>query len=154
MATTVDRVDETQKLELTLTRDVKAPRNRVWRAWTDPDQLSEWFFPGDCSLVDPQFDVREGGSYRCCFRHHKGTDFWLRGIFEELVEPERLVFTHGWENEAGEVERDTRITVHLTEQNGGTRISFRQSAFASEESRASHEEGWGQVLDHLTAHLT
>lgn len=138
---------------LTLTRTFDAPRLLVWKAWTDPARLVRWFFPAGCSLLDPRFDVRPGGAYRCGYRGEDGAEFWLRGRFLDLHEPERLVFTFGWENPEGTVDHDTRVTVTLAEDGAGTRLTLHQATFLTAEDRAAHAEGWGQALDHLTAHL-
>lgn len=134
--------------ELHITRTVAAPRELVWRAWTDPDHLINWFKPRDCELIEPRFDIRPGGSYRCGYTFDGGP-FWLRGVYREITPPERLVFTHGWENESGEIDLDTLVTVTFTEQDGKTTFVFHQALFDSVENRDSHGEGWGEAFDRL-----
>ncbi len=139
-------------LELHMTRTVAAPRDLVFRAWTDPARLVHWFGPAGCTLLAPEFDVRPGGAYRCGYEFDGGR-FWLRGVYREIVYPERLVLTHGWENEAGEVEHDTLVTVTFLERDGTTTFNFHQAIFASVESRDSHGEGWGEAFERLEAYV-
>ena len=134
--------------ELHMTRTIDAPREVVWLAWTDPAHLVQWFGPAGCTLIAPEFDVRPGGAYRCGYIFDGG-EFRLRGVYREIAPPERLVFTHGWENEAGEVDHDTIVTVTFIEQGGKTTFTFHQALFASTESRDSHGEGWGEAFDRL-----
>jgi uncharacterized protein YndB with AHSA1/START domain len=139
--------------DLVVTRTFDAPLDRVWRAWTEPEQLVRWFFPAHCKPRDPSFDIRPGGRYRVIFVGDDGTEHRLRGVFEELAPCERLVFTHGWANPDGIVEQDTRVTVSFAEVEGGTRITMRQVGLDTEEGRSAHAEGWGEALDHLAALL-
>ena len=138
---------------LTLTRVIDAPRALVWRAWTNAEHLRQWFFPAGCTIMDPNFDVSEGGAYRCWYRGEDGAAHRLQGRFLELAEPERLVLTHGWENADGVVENDTRVVVTLAEEGRRTRLTVHQATFDTVATRDSHAEGWGQALDHLAAHL-
>jgi len=92
--------------DLVINRVFDAPLQRVWSAWTDPEQLVQWFFPAGCTASDPHFEVKQGGSYRYTFVGDEGTVHRLRGVFHEITPHERLVFTQGWANEDGVVEQD------------------------------------------------
>ncbi len=138
--------------ELHITRTIDAPREVVFRAWTDPSQLAHWFGPKGCTLLAPQFDVRPGGGYRCGY-NFEGSEFWLRGVYREIEPHNRLVFTHGWENEAGDVDHDTLVTVTFTESDGKTSFAFHQAFFDSVANRDSHGEGWGEAFDRLAEHV-
>lgn len=136
--------------EMVVERVVDAPIARIWSAWTDAAQLKEWFFPYGCRMENPSFDVRPGGAYSCDYiGEDTGNTYRMRGVFERFEEPNRLVMTHGWADEAGVVENDTRITVTFKDVGGRTLITICQVGLKSDEARASHSEGWNWVLDRL-----
>ena len=135
--------------ELVIERLLDAPRARVWKAWTEPDLLARWFFPKGCTIENPSFDVREGGAYACDYRASDGSVFRLRGVFETLTPPERLIFTHGWADQNGVVEHHPRVTVDLEAVGDQTRVTVRQTGLADKASRDSHLEGWTQAIGHL-----
>jgi len=78
-----------------------------------------------------------------------GTELWLGGTYREIVEPERLVFTHAWDNEKGEAGPETVVTVTLEDRAGKTHMTFRQRGFLSEGSRDGHAGGWEECFDRL-----
>lgn len=146
-------VDAGQAVELVITGNFAAPLGLVWAAWSEPQRLASWFFPDGCSLTEPHFDVRPGGAYRCTFIGDDESEYRLRGRFLEITPMKRLVFTHGWADEDGVVEQDTRVTVTFEALDGGTRLTLRQVGLVSEASRAGHEEGWSGALEHLAVML-
>jgi uncharacterized protein YndB with AHSA1/START domain len=98
-------------------------------------------------------DFRPGGEYRHAIRSADGTDYWMRGVYREIVEPDRIVFTFAWEEDASQPIGETLVTVTFEEHGGKTRLTFRQEPFDSAQQRDSHAEGWGECLDRLVAHL-
>lgn len=145
-ATTSDR-------ELTITRTFNAPRRLVWEAWTKPEHLSHWSGPQGFTTPFSEMDFRLGGTYRTCLRSPVGQDHWVQGVYREIIEPERLVFTHAWEDEDGKPKHETLVTITFTEHDGQTKLTFHQAIFESVESRDSHEEGWSESLDRLDQYL-
>ncbi len=77
----------------------------------------------------------------------------MRGIYREIVEPERIVFTHSWVDDDGDSESDSVITVTMDDLAGRTRLTFHQTPFESISDRDSHEHGWGEFLDRLDGEL-
>jgi uncharacterized protein YndB with AHSA1/START domain len=98
-------------------------------------------------------DVRVGGTYRACIRAPEGTDHWMQGVYREIVEPERLVFTFAWEDADGQPKLQTLVTVTFAEQAGKTQMTFHQATFESVESRDSHQTGWSECFDRLAVYL-
>ncbi|MEO1091218.1 MAG: SRPBCC domain-containing protein [Pseudomonadota bacterium] len=135
--------------DLVVERMIDAPRERVWTAWTEPKLLRAWFYPEGCRMENPQFDVRPGGSYACDYHADGGTVHRVRGVFETLDQPELIVMTHGWADEAGVVEHDTRVTVTFADLGARTHITVRQVGLPTEDARSSHDEGWRSALEHL-----
>ncbi len=79
--------------ELTITRVFDAPRELVWKAWTEPERVKRWWGPKSFTTPVSKIDLRVGGKYLYCMRSPEGKDFWGTGIFREIVAPERLVMT-------------------------------------------------------------
>ena len=140
--------------ELTIKRVFEAPRELVYACWTEPEHMQHWFFPKDFTVPFSQADIREGGSYRSCLRAPDGTDNWVGGVYRELSPPERIVFTHAWQDEAGHADHETVVTVTLKDLGDGrTQLIFHQAFFLSEASRDGHEGGWTETFDSLDAYL-
>jgi uncharacterized protein YndB with AHSA1/START domain len=98
-------------------------------------------------------DLRPGGAYRVCLHGPDGTDHWLQGVYQEIVPPERLVFTHCWEDESGRAGPETVVSVSLIERNGKTDMVFHQAFFETQASREGHEGGWSESFERLARHL-
>ena len=139
--------------ELVIERVFNAPRELVFRAWTDPDHIRKWFGPRDHPATQMDMDVRPGGRWRGCLRSTEtGNDLWLGGIYREIAPPERLVFTFAWEEE-GERGLETLVTITFAEQGAKTLMTFRQTPFQSTGELDGHRGGWTSSFDRLGDHL-
>ncbi|MGI6852974.1 SRPBCC domain-containing protein [Mesorhizobium sp. 1B3] len=138
---------------LEIYRFFNAPRSLVFRVWTSPEHLARWWGPKDFSAPSLSMDFRPGGKYRHAIRSAEGAEYWMRGVYREIVEPERIVFTFAWEEDASQPTNETLVTVTFEDHGGKTRLTFRQEPFDSVQQRDSHAEGWGECLDRLLAHL-
>jgi uncharacterized protein YndB with AHSA1/START domain len=126
----------------------------VWKAWTDPKHFLNWWGPRDHPAVDVEMDVRVGGRWRHCLRSTEtGADLWHGGVFREVVEPLRLVFTFTWEEE-GERGIETVVTVTFAERDGKTLMTLHQAPFQSDFQRDDHDGGWNSAFDRLAELLT
>jgi uncharacterized protein YndB with AHSA1/START domain len=134
---------------LTITRVFDAPRALVWKAWTDPRHLANWWGPRWHPAEAIAADVRTGGRWRHCLRGvEDGSELWHHGTFREVTPPERLVFTFVWEEE-GERGRENVVTITFSEQGGKTLMHFTQSPFWSDGERDGHGGGWSSTFDRL-----
>ncbi len=79
---------------LFIERVFDAPRELVFKAWTDPDHVRQWWLPKGFSLESLEMDLRPGGEWRRCIRPPEGADRMTHGFYKEIVEPERLAFTY------------------------------------------------------------
>jgi uncharacterized protein YndB with AHSA1/START domain len=149
------RSDDTPSTEreLTITRVFDAPPGLVFKAWTEPERLVRWSGPEGFTTTSCAMDVRPGGSYRSCIRSPEGTDHCMQGVYREIAEPERLVFTFAWEDAEGRPGREMLVTVTFAEDDGKTRMTFHQAVFESVEDRDGHREGWSSSFDLLEAYL-
>jgi uncharacterized protein YndB with AHSA1/START domain len=135
--------------ELVIRRVFDAPRELVFKAWTDPEHLKQWSAPQGFTIPVAEGDLRPGGKWRSMMRKPDGTELWLGGVYREIVEPERLVFTHAWDDKNGKPGHETVVTVTLVERDGKTEMTFRQGLFESVESRDGHQGGWTECFDRL-----
>ena len=110
-------------LEIVMTRVFNAPRTRVFDAWTKPELLARWFGPRGWTMPVCEIDLRPGGAYRYVLRGPDGSEIVMRGVYREIVRPERLVTTEafdGFSEEGWRPEDETVTTAVLTEQDGKT----------------------------------
>lgn len=138
--------------EITLTRLLDAPRELVFRVWTDPKHLARWWGPHGFTLESCVADLRVGGAWRSCIRSPEGEDYWMHGIYQEITAPERLVFSFIWDKD-GKPRVEMRVTVTLAEENGKTRLTFHESGFADAEMREMDNGGWSECLERLDSYL-
>jgi uncharacterized protein YndB with AHSA1/START domain len=138
--------------ELILTRDIAAPRARVFAAWTDARAASRWWVPQDCTPLSCEMDVRPGGAWRRCMRTPDGTVITKWGVYREVVVPERLVFTYRTES-AGVTDSETLVTVTFADLGDRTRLTLRHTAFESDAARRDHQGGWTGVLERLATFI-
>jgi len=142
--------------ELVLTRLIDAPREKLFRAWTDPALLKQWFAPLPWTTSAAELDVRPGGASLIVMRDPEGNEFPNRGVFLEVVKNQRLVFTDafvgGWEPS----EKPFMTGILTFEDAGGkTRYTARVRHWTVAD-REAHEkmgfhQGWGQCTDQLAA---
>jgi uncharacterized protein YndB with AHSA1/START domain len=145
MNTVATRADAEQAL--VLSRVFDAPPATVFRLWSDPARVKEWWHPKDFTTPVFEMDFREGGAYRYCIRSHD-RDGWAHGVYREIDAPNRLVMSFQWDSGDAAHDRPTLITLTFEAQGEGkTLLTLRQEPFASEEERRGHDRGWGQVLD-------
>jgi uncharacterized protein YndB with AHSA1/START domain len=149
--------------ELHITRVFDAPRELVWKVWTDPEHMKHWAGPRQFEARDIHNDRRPGGKWRLLL-HSDGFDIGdgqlrelnLRqgGINREVVEPERLVYTFKWEDNPGLSENvETVITVMFEENKGKTTMNFHQAFFVNTSDRDGHMKGWNSCFDKLGDYL-
>jgi uncharacterized protein YndB with AHSA1/START domain len=138
----------------TVTRVFDAPRERVWKEWTEPERFADWF-GGTGGEVPPStvsMDVREGGAWRLTmYAGQARTEIHWKGEFREVAEPERLVFTIT--DEPGDGPQDV-VTVELTDLGDGrTEMRFEQRGTMSPEEYERAKEGWGTFFDRIAERL-
>ncbi len=142
--------------DFTITRLFDAPRDIVFRAWTDPWHLSQWFGPQGCTTPRDtvSVDVRPGGQWRATMvRDDNGQEYATGGVYREVDEPARLVFT--WTDPTSPVDRPTEslVSIDLTERDGKTEMTFRQTGFRTEEEHDGVHSGWTSGFDKLGSYL-
>jgi uncharacterized protein YndB with AHSA1/START domain len=139
--------------QLFIARVFDAPRSLVFRAWTDPEHLARWWGPHDFTTVSCRIDVRPGGTWSRRVRAPDGTEVRKRGVYREIVEPERLVFTYVSEDAEGNPGHETLVTVTFADFGGKTKLTLHQAVFDSVAARDAHEGGWTSCLERFADYL-
>jgi uncharacterized protein YndB with AHSA1/START domain len=149
---------ETKKREVIITRTFNAPRELAWKAWTDPKHLSQWWGPNGFTAPVCEIDLKPGGALRIHMEHPDFPNHWMKGVFKEIIPPEKLVFTsQAFIGEDGEAGIEGTNTITFEEYNGGTKLTVHAvvDKLAPEFSFAYEgmNEGWNQSLDKLATLL-
>jgi uncharacterized protein YndB with AHSA1/START domain len=142
-------IEEGTPNEVVSTRTLDAPRELVWRAWTEPEHLRQWWGPKGFTNTFHEFDPRPGGTWRFVMHGPDGVDYKNETEFVEVVEPERLVFEHV----SGP---HYRATATFVDRAGKTEVTWRMvfaSAVVFAKIKPVVVEGNQQNLDRLEAHL-
>jgi uncharacterized protein YndB with AHSA1/START domain len=158
--------------DLVATRVFRAPRALVFEVWTVAEHFVRWFAPRAADVTDCVLDPCAGGVIRFCHQFDDGRKLWVQGHFDEVVAPERLMFTGGFVDEQGRpaghpaipewpLEAVVETTVTFDEVELGTRVTVRQRIRPPEaaahpavvQERRLAREGWTEVFDRLDEHL-
>jgi len=137
--------------ELKISRRLKAPRERVFDAFTDPEALSAWWGPEGMTCPEPKVEVREGGAYELAIHNSDGDVHTVAGTYREITRPERLVFTWRWIHNPDGVEM--LVTLTFNDVGGDTVLDLHQTLMPSEEAARLHNEGWSSSFNKLESYL-
>jgi uncharacterized protein YndB with AHSA1/START domain len=136
--------------EMILTRVFDAPRELVFRAWSDRAHLTKWWGPKGFTLPGCEMDFRTGGAYRFVMRGPDGNDNPFHGVYREIVRNERIVFTAILDQLPG---HELLTTVTFADEGGKTKLTVRQTTPPGEAGRGQNQ-GWSETLERLADHLT
>jgi uncharacterized protein YndB with AHSA1/START domain len=126
---------------LRLSRRFKAPREAVFRAFTDPAALAKWFGPEGVNVTDVKVDLRPGGAYSMVFGSKDGDNHGLSGVYREISPPERLVMTWAWDH--GDMAgMETLVTIELNEAGAETELTLTHEKLPSQNAIDLHRQGW------------
>jgi uncharacterized protein YndB with AHSA1/START domain len=154
MAAKSDLATEPADRVLVITRIFDAPRDLVFKCWTDPEHMAKWFGPKGFTSTVLKNDLRPSGAYRIHMRGPDGADHWTQGVFREIVPPERLVMVGSWADAEGNPTRpETVLTLIFDEVDGKTKLTLHNAIFESVTARDAHRGGWNSSLDRLAEYL-
>jgi uncharacterized protein YndB with AHSA1/START domain len=151
--------------ELLITRILDAPRESVWKAWTDPDLMKRWWGPKGFTSPYCKIDLRIGGKFLYCMQSPEDKDYWSTGIYREIIAQERIVFSNSFADEKGNVVPATQygmssdfplemlVTVTFEEIEGKTKLTLSHVGIPSGADRDGANVGWNQSLDKLAEGL-
>ena len=151
--------------ELIITRVFDAPRELVWKAWTEPERLMRWHGPRGFTSPYCTINLRVGGKYLSCMQSPEGKDYWSTGVYLEIVKPERIVCTDSFADEKGNVVPAThygmeadfplelKVTITFEELNGKTKMILRHAGLPSGLMTEMTNQGWNESFDKLAESL-
>ena len=165
--TTINKSAEYSKAQqLVITRVINAPRELIFRAWTEPERMMKWWGPKGFTTHSCKIDLRPGGIIRFCMRSPDGFEIWCAGIYREIVEPERIVSTSYFTDKEGnqlppticglgeDWPMETTITVTLEDLKGKTKLTMRQAGVPINLEREGARQGWSESFDRLAEFLS
>lgn len=157
--------------EIRITRTFDAPKDLVWRAWTDPELLVQWWGPRGFTSPVCKIDLKVGGTYLYCMRSEDGQDFWSGGVFKEIVPMKKIVCTDYFADKDGNkltpqtygmdenFPEEMDIVVTFEEQMGKTTLTIVYPIpddFKIREAllKSGMEAGWNESLDKIEEVIT
>jgi uncharacterized protein YndB with AHSA1/START domain len=146
--------------DVVITRIFDAPRELVWRAWTEPERLQEWWGPKDYSSPLCKIDLQVGGKYQFSMRDKEGKTIWGGGVYKNIDPPKELVMTDNFMDADGNIVPasyyefdgdfpEATITVRLEDLGGKTRMTLTHENLPSAHSEGA-SIGWNESFDKLT----
>lgn len=160
-----ERNKTTADHEVYLTYTFNVPREIVFKAWTDPKQLVKWFAPHNCTISYKKLDIRTGGSYISCINNPQFGDCWCKGVYKEVIFPERIEFTMVVSDEYGNTVDpvkagmdpdwpiETLVSITFSELDGKTIIVLRQTVSQQLATKTGAYPSWIQMMERLEAEL-
>jgi len=156
--------------EFVISRTLNAPRDKVWRAWTEREELMKWFGPKGVTIPVANLNLRPGGVFHYCMRMPDGQDWWGKWTFREIDAPHKLVLISSFSDAQGGITRhpmaadwplQTLSTTTFEAQGGNTVLTISWSPWQASyvemkkfaESHAGMQQGWGGTFEQLTAYL-
>lgn len=139
---------------LVLRRTFSVSRQVLFEVWTRPEHMMKWFGPSD-EYTTPmaEVDLKVGGQYRIGFRHQDGKEVFVVGTFQQVMVPEKLVYSWAWEAPNENAGIETLVTVDFIEKDSGSELVLTHERFGSDEMRLDHSKGWNGCLDSLEDYI-
>lgn len=138
--------------ELLITRTFDAPASVVFALWSEPEHMKRWMGPEEFTCPEVEIDFRVGGAYRAMIKSAKHGENRFGGVYREIEQDRRLVFTFAWDNDGPSAGAETLVTITFQERDGKTVQTFHQRPFRDVERRDSHVGGWSGAFDKLAAY--
>jgi len=151
--------------ELVITRIFDAPRELVWRAWSQPEHFMRWWGPKNFTSPLCKIDFREGGKFLFCMQTREGKRYYDTGVYNKIVRLEKIIYTDCFADETGEKVPpsfydmpgdsiiDFKVTITFEEEYGKTKITIRHAGFPAFTMRDDSVIGWNESLDKLADSL-
>lgn len=146
---------------LVIARIFDAPRELVWKAWTEPEHFMKWWGPKDYTCPFCEVDFRVGGKYLYCMRSPEGKDYWATGIYREIIPMERIVFTDCFADEKGNVVPGTHygmspdfpvemlVIVTFESRDGKTKMTLKHLGVPAGPDSEGTQQGWSESFEKL-----
>jgi uncharacterized protein YndB with AHSA1/START domain len=142
-------MSKVETVSLVARRTIRATPERLFKAWTCPEQLMAWWGPPGVECIDAQIDLQVGGEYRIANRFPDGRVVWISGEFEAIEPPHRLVYTWRLDSQT----EPERVTVRLEPRGESTEVIVVHERISDDAARRGHAEGWEGCLTGLEAYI-
>jgi glutathione S-transferase len=143
-----------ERFELQQTRFIRAPREKVFDAFTNEALLRQWHCPRGMNVANSRCDARAGGQWQLTMLARDGTRLAVGGAYREVKRPERLSYTWAWQGENSPMAGiETLVEVEFLARDGGTELRLRHSGFPAAAASEGHAAGWRSTLNRLLDHV-
>jgi uncharacterized protein YndB with AHSA1/START domain len=151
--------------DLVITRVFDAPREMVWKAWTEPEQLMRWWGPKSFTSPICKIDLRVGGKYLFCMRSPDGQDYYNTGVYQKIDPLNEIVYTDSFADEKGNVvpashyglsadfPLELQVTVTFEDYDGKTKVTLKHVGLPVGEMSEQTKAGWNESFDKLAESL-
>lgn len=151
----------TGKNDVLIRYSIAAPRELVFKAWTDPSLLPLWYAPDGCTVEFKRLDIRTGGEYHACIYNPEFGECWSKGVYKEIIAPERIVYSSIIADEEGNTisaavaemdpdwPQETLITVSFAEEEGKTIITLQQTVDTALVKKTGAHPSWLKMFGRL-----
>ena len=158
-------IGERRQQSIVITRIFEAPRELVWKAWTDPEHVMRWWGPKDFTAPVIKIDFRVGGKYLFCMHSPDGQDYWSTGVYREITPMDRIVCTDSFSDENGNIVSATYygmsadfplemlVTVTFEEHEGKTKLTLEHDDLPTGAEGRGAQQGWNESFDKLAESL-
>ena len=171
MAMAKSEATQVGEFEFVISQVFDAPRDLVWKAWTEPDRLLKWWGPRDFEILSTKVDLRVGGIFLYHLKSPDGLEIWGKFVYREISPPEKLVYINSFSDPAGGTTRapffdgkwplEILSTVTLAAEGKKTKVTINWLPYSAsdierktfEEAASSMQQGWTGTLDNLTEYL-
>jgi uncharacterized protein YndB with AHSA1/START domain len=155
----------TKDRNFVITNVFDAPRNLVFKAWTEPQRVASWWGPNRFTMPVCKIDLRPGGVFHYCMRSPDGKDYWGKGVYREIIESEKLVYVDCFSDAEGNIVQpadygmspewpaETTITITFSEQDGKTEVNINLGVSESLAKQVGAQQGWNESLIRLNEYL-
>lgn len=149
-----------------ITRLIDAPRELVFRSWSEAKHLEKWYAPNGCGIEFRKLEFRPGGNFHSCIRTPDGHQCWCTGVYEEIADPERIVYSMFVSDESGKLMEPTSVgmdpewpaktivTVKFEAVGNQTRLTLHQTVGESLAKKTGAYPSWLSMLDRLESELS
>lgn len=154
-----DEIDE--NIEINISHIFNAPRELVFKAWTDPNLLLQWFALHGCTINFKKIDIQKGGIFHSCINNPEFGECWCKGVYEEVVYLERIVYSLIISDENGNSAaptdlgmdanwpKETKVTITFKEFEGKTKLTLHQTVSQDLAKNTGAYPSWIQMLERL-----
>ncbi len=147
----MSNASEYMNVQLVVERTFDAPRDRVFRAWIDPERMIKWFAPVGMRPVNIEVEAHVGGKYQIGMQEPDGRTIYATGEYVEIAAPNRLVFTWSWLAE--QRTENSLVTVEFIDRGGSTHIVLTHERLRTAEIKEGNRDGWSNCFESLHQYL-